>query len=115
MQHYKKEYNPYTDAVEDWYWDADNETFTIRNRHNLGNILEMNKSQAAGSLESRFGGEMLHHVAEIPLCVVTKLKKEHNIDVFTSDPTEKRRLRRLLDDPEWRFLKTTVKRLWRPS
>jgi hypothetical protein len=58
---------------------------------------------------------MMHHVAEIPSGVIIKLQREHGLDLFSSDPAEMRKLRRILDDPEFRYLKTTVKKLSRTS
>jgi hypothetical protein len=115
MKHFRTEYNPHKDAWEKYYWDDANEVLTIKNTFQIGSILEANKAAANASIDTRFGNKMLHHVAEIPNGVITKLMKEHNVDVFSSDPEQQMRLRRLLDDPDYRYLKTTVKRLHRPT
>lgn len=110
-----KEWNPHKSAMETWYWDSDTEQFTIRNTFHVGDVLEQNKRAANSSLDQRFGKEMLHHVAEIPMGMVVKFKKDHNLDVFSNDPAEQKRLRRLLEQPEYRYLKTTNSKLWRPT
>lgn len=115
MQKYKREFNPVSGAWETWYWDAENERFTIKNTWSVGDVLEANKALANNTIDRRIGGRMMHHVADIPNGVIVKLKREHNLDVFTNDPSEQRRLRRLLESPEFRYLKTTVKKLWRPT
>lgn len=109
MRHFKTEFNPYTGAREDYYWDDNSETLTVRNRHEVGDILEGNKRQQNASIDSRFGNEMLHHVADIPMAVVVKWKQELGVDVFSNDPWHKKRVRQLLNDPDYRYLKTTVK------
>ena len=71
--------------------------------------------QESLSIDKRFGKEMLHHVAEIPNAIIVKMQREHNLDVFSTDPNEQKRLRRLLESPDYRYLKTTVSKLWRPT
>ena len=115
MQAFRKEYNPYKDAYETYYWDPTTEQMVIKNTFNIGDILESNKKLQNASIDSRFGKQMMHHVAEIPMVFISKLLKEHNIDVFNTDPQEQKKLRRLLETPEYRHLKTTVKKLWRPT
>ena len=109
MKLYKTEYNHYKDATESWYYDEATNSFTIRNNWNVGDVLASNKRLANASVDSRFGSGLMHHAAEIPLGVVTKFMKDYNIDVFSSDPDHKKRLMKKLDEPEWRYLKTTVK------
>lgn len=110
MKHFKTEHNPITGAREDYYWD-DDDGLTVRNRYDVTEILESNKRVQNTTVDQRYGNEMLHRVAEIPLAVVMQLRQKHNIDVFSSDPDQKRRLLRILDDPEYRYLKTTVRKL----
>ena len=114
MQLYKKEWNPYKDAMETWYYDDDTESFVIKNTFDVSDILKANKIQANASLDKRYGDGLMHPVAEIPNVFISKFKTEYNIDVFSTDPSEQLRLRKLLEDPEFSFLKTTTKKLWRP-
>ena len=115
MKAFKKEYNPFKEAYETYYWDEAAQKMTIKNTFNIGDILANNKRQQNASLDSRYGKQMMHHVAEIPNVFIAKFLKEHNLDVFSQDPNDQRKLRRLLESPEYRFLKTTVKKLWRPT
>ena len=110
MKHFRTEHDPVTGVQRDYYWDAEKEEMTIRNRHQVGEILEANKRQANSTVDSRFGKEMLHHVADIPMGVVLQWKKE-GLDIMQNDPETKRRLARKLNDPDWRYLKTTVKKV----
>lgn len=111
MKHFKTDYNPITGAREDYYWDENTEKLTVRNRYDVTSVLESNKRTANSTIDQRYGKQMLQRVAEIPLGVVVQLKQKHGIDVFSSDPAEKKKLLRILDDPEYRYLKTTAKKL----
>ena len=115
MKAFQKEYNPYTDATDTYYWDDVTQSMKVTSTFDCSGILESNKKLTNASIDSRFGRGMLHQVAEIPNVFITKIKQEHNIDVTSSDPSEQLRLRRLLESPEYRFLKTTTKKLWRPT
>tara|TARA_Y100000310_G_scaffold336408_1_gene420857 strand:+ start:319 stop:675 length:357 start_codon:yes stop_codon:yes gene_type:complete len=115
MKFSHREINPDSGAIETWYWDEANESFHIRTTHDVGWVLDHNKRQQSASLDQRFGNEMLHHVAEIPNGVIIKLQREHNINLFEMSHDDERKLRRLLDDPEWKYLKTTVRKLSRTS
>ena len=115
MKFSHKEYNPHKGAMESWWWDEATESFTIKNTFDVTDVIEANKAQQALSLDQRFGNEMMHSVAEIPMCFIMKFQTEHNLDIFSEDPSERMRLRKLLESPEYRFLKTTTKKLWRPT
>jgi hypothetical protein len=83
---------------------------TIKHTHDVGDILENNKRRANDSIDSRFGNEMLHHVAEIPNGVIEVWLKE-GIDIFSEDPDMQKRWMKKLHDPEWRYLRSTVKKV----
>jgi hypothetical protein len=114
MQKIKTEWNDFTGALETYYWDDVAQKVIIKNTFNVTSVLESNKRIKNTTIDSRFGNKMMHHVAEIPNVFIHKFKTEHNLDVFSKDPAEQLRLRRLLESPEYAFLKTTVKKLWRP-
>ena len=115
MKAFHKEYNPWTDAVDTYYWDDETQDMRIKTKFDCRDILESNKKLANATIDARFNKGIFHHVAEIPNIFITKILKEHNIDVMSSDKNEQLRLRKLLETPEYRFLKTTTKKLWRPK
>lgn len=98
-----------------YYWCDVTKTMKIRNTTDVSSILKANKAQQALSIDSHYGKEMMHHVAEIPNSIVVIWKKKYNIDLMSGDPDMKKRARRLLDDPEWKYLKSTVRKLSRVS
>lgn len=111
MQHFRTEINPVTGAREDFYWNAQEEKLVQRTRYDVTDVVEQNKRRANATVDGRkFGtGHMMHHVADIPLGVIMKIRKEHGIDVF--NPNHKKALLRLLDSPDYRYLKSTTARL----
>lgn len=113
MKHFRTETNPITGAQEDYYWDDVEQKLVQRTRTDVTDVLEANKRKANETIDGRkFGtGHMMHHVAEIPLSVVTKWKRELGVDVFSNDPWHKKRVKQLLNDPDWRFLKSTGARI----
>jgi hypothetical protein len=114
MELYKTEWNPYKEAVERWYWDDTTEMFTIKNTFDVTDVLKANQRQQCLSIDGRFGKERMHEVAQIPMVFISKLMTDHNLDVFSTDPNEQKRLRKLLET-EYPALKTTVSKLWRPK
>lgn len=111
MKHFRTEINPVTGNREDYYWDEQEQVITQRTREDVADILESNKRKQSDSIDARYGKQMLHHVAEIPMSIVLKWKREHGVDVFSSDPEQKRKVKRLLNDPEYRYLRSNNKRL----
>lgn len=49
------------------------------------------------------------HVASVPNSVILKWKKEKGVDVFNKDHTQA--IKKLLNDPEWRYLRTGTGRV----
>lgn len=112
MSLYKSEYDE-NGVLNRYYWNEDDKTMDVRRTFNVDHILKSNVRRANATVDSRYGDEMLHHVAEIPLTMITYFLQEHNLDVFSPDENEKKRLLKLLDHPDYEYLKTTVKRLAR--
>ena len=112
MSLYKSEYDEHG-VLNNYHWNEDDQTMAVERKYDCSSILKLNKEQQTASLDSRFGNEMLHHVAEIPMTMILQFKKEHNIDVLSADPSEAKRFMKLLDDPDYRYLKTTVKKFSR--
>jgi hypothetical protein len=110
MYQFRKEYNAEYGVTETYYWDDATKTMTVKNSYDVGDIIESNKRRANNSLDKRFGNEMLHHFAEIPNGVIELWAKE-GLDVFSNDPAMQKRILRKLHDPEWKYLRTTVKKV----
>ena len=111
MKHFKTDYNPVTGAREDYYWDDQAQQMTIRNRHDVTDIIESNKAQINDTIDTRYGKEMMHHVADIPLGVALNWKRTYGVDILENTPEAKKFIRKMLNDPDYRYLKRTVKKL----
>lgn len=111
MKHFKTEHNPITGVRHDYYWDDKNERMTIRNRHDVGDILESNKRQFNETTDARYGKEMVHHVADIPTSLWLRWKREEGVDILQNTPEAKKFLKRKLNDPDFRYLKRIDKRV----
>lgn len=73
----------------------------------VGGILERNKSLALDAdLTKRGIKNDLWKYASIPNIVIMKWKQEKGVDVFNR--AHRKKVFELLNDPEWRYLKTTA-------
>lgn len=91
-------------SVEVWYHAQPDGTFVIETRQDVSRILERNKALRAendGFTPSRD----VARVASIPVVVQYEWLKRYGINVFDGDHGES--VRRLLNDPEWRYLRTS--------
>ena len=112
------DYDPLTrTSVYHHYDDLTKET-VIEEIQDVGHFLEVNKRTqthdvgGGGGLNeySRKGIKAgWWHVATIPNSVIVKWKQDHGIDVFNKDHTPG--IKRLLNDPEWRYLRTGTGRV----
>lgn len=96
-------------AGVDWYWrdDENGPGATVVAAQEVTSILERNQAMANhndGYTKSR---EMAR-IASIPLTVIYRWMTEHpGFDPFSQDPACQKKLCQLLDDPEWRYLRTS--------
>lgn len=111
MQKFKTEYDPYARRTDHYYWDDMNKRMHVRQEYDASKILENNKRQANTNVDHRYGNEMLHHEAEIPVEIVYKWRKEYGVNVFSQDPWHKKKVKQLLNSPDWRYLRTTGRKL----
>lgn len=111
---YKVERNPVTGALDHYFVDEKEGKVEIVTKWDCKAAIEANKRQALNTIDGRkFGGRNdMYHVARIPNGVAVKLMKEYGINVHGAmSPEDERRLWRILDDPEWKYLKTINARL----
>jgi hypothetical protein len=100
--------NPLTGA-ECWYeYDSLNDTAVITHEQDVGEILERNVISQNDDDKTKRGikGDWWKY-ASIPNIVWLKWKQEKGIDIF--DKNHRNAMFKLLNDPEYRFLKTTAK------
>lgn len=89
------------------YDHSSRKTVLIREHDNVEPVLDANKAQFNdGTMKAHGMKESFLKVASIPMIVIEKMRNEHGVDVFSDDPDQKKRLMKLLNDPEYRYLRT---------
>lgn len=94
------DFDPVTGLKTTFVFDPQTEEVALRYEQDVDPILDSNKraaNDATGPI-----GEMAH-VAKIPVVVQLKWMVEKGVDVL--NPDHKQAVAKLLDDPEWRYLK----------
>ena len=86
------------------YSEADKQ-FSIETFADVGPVLSLNRAQANNG-DGFTPSRDMKHIARIPLVIVEKWKNELGVDVFNKDHDKK--IRQLLNDPDWRYLRTST-------
>ncbi len=97
------DHDPATNATEFFHYDESTGDFAIETVSDVGPILEANKRQwndGDGYTPSR----EMRKIASIPLVILEKWKNELGID--WNNKNHAPAIRRLLNDPDWRYLRT---------
>ncbi len=103
MKLMRRFFNPALDAIEEYYYNEQDEKIYYRKIEQLGNHIEANQQDFNFHNGVGYGDSQgVHKVASIPLILIDKWKKEHGFDWFNSTDREKRLW---LDKPEHAFLK----------
>lgn len=95
-------------AGVDWYWrdDDDGPGAAAIAVQEVTPILEQN--QAAATHNDGYSKDRtMARVASIPLAVIYKWMTEEGWDPFSPDPDCQKKLAQKLDDPEWRYLRSS--------
>lgn len=104
------DYDPETGVTEIFHYDNQTGDVHIETRQDVEPILERNKALRNDEEYTKKGiKEEMWHFAHIPIVVQLKWLKKYGAE---NDPMKKgneKLLFSLLDDPEWRYLKTTNK------
>jgi hypothetical protein len=99
------DYNPQTGIEKKFHRLHDGGWAYETIQHTTHDILDFNKErQNHYSATSQVNGDRL--VASIPLIFVQKWLDDYGIDYWNPDPDMQKRVDRLLDDPEWKWLRT---------
>lgn len=92
-------------GTETWF-HADGDKIHIETRQDVAAILEANKRQRNEFQGYKDRGEHhFHHYATIPWVVMEHWRNAFGIDVFNPDHADG--VKRLLNDGDWRYLRTT--------
>jgi len=110
MELRETEYDAFTGETKKWYFD-DNNNIVCERSADLSALISHCKSQA--NMTNGFNmKEKYHKVASIPPLIQHRILKEHNLDVFSSDKADQKRLEKILE-LEYPVLKTNSAKLYR--
>lgn len=101
----KKLLSKKANGVERWL-HHDGDKVAIETRQDLSKLFDATRklrNSFAGYKDS--GEHHFHRYAVIPDIVIDQWRNDYGIDVY--DPEDEPRVRKLLNDPEWRNLRTT--------
>ena len=100
------DYNPLTGESVVFNYDEASDVLTLSHQQDVSRILDQNKALANDSDRSKkqVKDDMLHY-ASIPNSVILKWQLEKGVDVFNTK--HRKKVFKLLNDPEYRYLKTT--------
>lgn len=103
-------YDPMTGMRETFAYDPDTDTTYIESSQDVEPILDDNKAMANDTDYTRQGikSEMWHY-ASIPLIVQLRWLHEYGSANWPMKPGNEKLLFKLLNSPEWAYLKTTGK------
>lgn len=99
----------YTGISEEFLYDELEDKLTVVRTQDAEPYLEDNKAQALEA-DNNWKGDM-HKVATIPNLILEKWFKEEGINVFRNNKEDQRLLRKKLNDPDNRFLRTKLGKL----
>lgn len=96
------DYDPLTGLKTFHNYDHATGETSLRYEQDASAILDDNRAASAAYSRTSKMGEMVH-VASIPVAVQLKWMVEKGVDVL--NPDHKQAVAKLLDDPEWAYLK----------
>lgn len=105
------DYDPFTGITTHGTYHASEDMMVVERSQDVSYLLDMNKALANETDATKEGIKNgWWHYAQIPNIIAEKWLLEHGVDVFKSENWEKNgRIWKLLNDPQYRYLKTTAK------
>ena len=101
------DYDPET-KTRQWYIDQGGDNFQIYTEQDVADVIELNKAMQ-NTPDADKTGEGDHLYAKIPNIFVLKFLDDHGVNVY-GDKDHVAATFRLLDNPDYRWLKTTEKK-----
>lgn len=94
------DYDPFT-GVRQWFSSSeDGDTWHVRHEQDTQAFTDLNKEQQADGWDKR---EDMWHAARIPNVIIVEWMVKHGVNLF--DPNHKPGVKRLLNDPDYRYLR----------
>ena len=90
--------------TQTWFEDLGGDDFALHTTQDVELILDENKRKQNAGREYYAANKDMWRVASIPMSVQLKWMVEEGIDIYNPDHAE--RIKKKLNDPDWRHLKT---------
>lgn len=102
------DYDPQTAITTTFDYIPETDTTVIAREQDVSTILDINKAIANDDDLTKKGMKAgWWHYAQIPNIIIEKWITEHGVDLFNKD--HQKAVFKLLNQPEYRYLKTTTK------
>lgn len=95
------DYDPMTGMTTEFSTPDDGETWGFRYTQDTAPVLDANKEQQATGFDRRSN---MWHAARVPASIIMEWREKHGVDLY--NPAHKEGVRRLLNDPDYRYLRT---------
>lgn len=96
--------DPQTGVAEYHHYDSTTDRTVIETVQDASQVIERNRALHDADDRGWSPSRDLRRAATIPDIIILKWRKDHGIDVFNRDHWPA--VKRLLNDPEWRYLRT---------
>lgn len=107
------EYDPFTGETKQWYLEDNGDVTCVRSV-DLSGLIDACAEQAMERTDFNNKKTRFHKVASIPPIVAHEILKNHHVDVFSEDPSDKKKVEYIIET-EYPVLKTHSAKLWRPK
>lgn len=105
------EYDPWSGITTTFDYDSSTDTTILYREQDVSAILDLNKALANETEHTRRGIKSgWWHYATIPNIVIEKWLREFGVNAYDKD--HEKAVYRLLNQPEYRYLKTTAGMHW---
>jgi hypothetical protein len=105
------EYDPFSGITTSFEYDSMTDTTILHREQDISKMLDMNKALQNEDEHTKRGIKSgWWHYANIPNIIIEKWLNELGVNVYDKDHEKK--VYSLLNQPEYRYLKTTTKMHW---
>ena len=107
------EYDAFTGETREWYIEENGDITCVR-KVDLRGLMDACLEQSMERTDFNNRKTRFHKVASIPPIVAHEILKTHHVDVFSEDPSDKKKVEKIIE-LEYPMLKTHSAKLWRPT
>ena len=101
------DHDPLTGITTTMQYNAADDSITVNTQQDCTSILDFNAKQVIEADHSQQIKNDWIRYAKVPYVVIDKWRREYNVDFFTTDPTEWRKVMALINSSDFCKIKTT--------